>query len=414
MNDHQKAQDENFSQPARGTLAKEQAFGRRAGFIGFSILMHFALLFGIMMNSNLLTMIGDLGGKAGGDTRVANGIEVGSSTELVESASHDSSPDSSQVVLNDSNDSNSPVVAKAEPEKEILTPVEKAQAQAQAQTQTQAQTQAAKPKASAKKAPITPIITKTNKTESVTESAAEADAGDVAAATTDATTEDATAATTVSEAAEVTSEDASENNSGDVSNDSATETVAAANKTETASNEPLSTKTETAVAETNDAEANKAEEEKTTPPVLLAKTPEDQSETQSGTGQEDTGGQTSSGQGDGAGAGLAAVQGPIRDAGTLKALSNNPNPQYPVQDRLKRNEGTTTLLGQVTEEGKVKRVLVEKTSGSKEMDIESAKAFKDWKFESGQAGWVRKPFQFRLVGETKELPAKLGESRQTR
>jgi TonB family protein len=113
-------------------------------------------------------------------------------------------------------------------------------------------------------------------------------------------------------------------------------------------------------------------------------------------------------QNQGPGAGVV-INGPIRDAGELRALAGNPNPIYPARDRLRRNEGTAVVLGQVAADGRVSRVVLEKSSGSKDMDLESAKAFKNWRFQSGQAGWVRKPFQFRLVGQAKEVPAPLGE-----
>lgn len=113
-------------------------------------------------------------------------------------------------------------------------------------------------------------------------------------------------------------------------------------------------------------------------------------------------------QGTGTGAGTAI--GPIRDASELRALPGNPNPVYPVRDRLARKEGTTIILGRVTPDGRVSDLTVQKSSGSQEMDAASIQAFRSWRFQAGQQGWVRKPFQFRLVGAAKEVPAPLGKS----
>lgn len=113
-------------------------------------------------------------------------------------------------------------------------------------------------------------------------------------------------------------------------------------------------------------------------------------------------------QGTGTGAGTAI--GPIRDASELRALPGNPNPVYPIRDRLARKEGTTIILGRVTPDGRVSDLTVQKSSGSQAMDSASMQAFRSWRFQSGQQGWVRKPFQFRLVGAAKEVPAPLGKS----
>jgi periplasmic protein TonB len=104
-----------------------------------------------------------------------------------------------------------------------------------------------------------------------------------------------------------------------------------------------------------------------------------------------------------------AFAGPIRDASELKALSGNPNPVYPARDRLARKEGTAVILGRVSPEGRVVEATLEKSSGSANMDAASIQAFRGWRFQAGQQGWVRKPFQFRLVGDAREVPAPLGK-----
>lgn len=113
---------------------------------------------------------------------------------------------------------------------------------------------------------------------------------------------------------------------------------------------------------------------------------------------------------EGSGESSGAVAGPIRDASELKALSGNPNPVYPARDRLARKEGTSVILGRVSADGRVSEVTVERSSGSAQMDSASAQAFRSWRFQGGQQGWVRKPFQFKLVGDAKEVPAPLGKT----
>lgn len=129
----------------------------------------------------------------------------------------------------------------------------------------------------------------------------------------------------------------------------------------------------------------------------------------SGSGQDQN--QDANGkEGDGTSAG--AIAGPIRDASELKALPGNPNPVYPARDRLAHKEGTAVVLGRVSADGRVTEVSVERSSGSANMDSASLQAFRSWRFQGGQQGWVRKPFQFRLVGDAKEVPAPLGKSLQ--
>ncbi len=113
---------------------------------------------------------------------------------------------------------------------------------------------------------------------------------------------------------------------------------------------------------------------------------------------------------EGRGESSGAVAGPIRDASELKALPGNPNPVYPARDRLARKEGTSVILGRVSADGRVSEVTVERSSGSAQMDSASAQAFRSWRFQGGQQGWVRKPFQFKLVGDAKEVPAPLGKT----
>lgn len=100
----------------------------------------------------------------------------------------------------------------------------------------------------------------------------------------------------------------------------------------------------------------------------------------------------------------------IRDASELAALPGNPKPSYPAQDRLRKYEGKAVLVGRVGADGRMSQVLVERSSGSKAMDSSAIEAFKRWRYRPGQQSWVRQPFQFRLIGEATEIPARLGQN----
>ena len=56
-------------------------------------------------------------------------------------------------------------------------------------------------------------------------------------------------------------------------------------------------------------------------------------------------------------------------------------------------------MGQVKRDGSVGEIYLEKSSGSKSLDRASLETFKKWKFDSGQQGFVRKPFEYRLSGD---------------
>ncbi len=98
---------------------------------------------------------------------------------------------------------------------------------------------------------------------------------------------------------------------------------------------------------------------------------------------------------------------PIRDARSLIAMNGNAKPVYPLPDKLAGRQGTTVLVGSIRADGSVAQVAIEKSSGSRMMDESAAKAFKGWRYQAGQEGFVRLPVQFQLVGDAKEVPARL-------
>lgn len=160
-----------------------------------------------------------------------------------------------------------------------------------------------------------------------------------------------------------------------------------------------------------------AEESVATPTTsaVAAEPEQEQSETPQPVAAKSAAAQTTSARaqpaaeaiGTGAGPGVGE---PIRNASELRPLPGNPQPVYPARDRLLRKEGTALVIGKVTPEGRIADVKLERSSGSAQMDSASLQAFRSWRFQAGQEGWVRQPFQFRLVGAAREIPAQLGNT----
>ena len=86
------------------------------------------------------------------------------------------------------------------------------------------------------------------------------------------------------------------------------------------------------------------------------------------------------------------------------AYLRNPSPRYPASARRAGTQGTVTLRVQVTREGLVARVDVEKSSGSPHLDAAALEAVRAWRFVPARQGaeplesWVLVPIVFRLEG----------------
>lgn len=362
---------------APSALAEDRVFGRRAGFIGFSILAHLALLAGIMMNSNLVPALREIGG-GDGQLQGAGSEAAGNNTEIsiveVSDAGAPISPPSNAGVLTDTSS-------------EIALPKE-------ASTSKPAEKPAEKPVEKSVEKPA--------------EKPAEKPVEKVAKIPEPQTLAPVVAAEIPAAPPETSEQVDQEVDQQEVSPQETPPTLLATPPVDSGSEQAAPISEPETAAEPGPEAATEAA------PVAAASTlPPQEAE---GDGDGGRGGSASQSEpatgigesGSGPGAGLV-INGPIRDAGEMRALPGNPNPVYPARDRLKRKEGTAVILGQIQPDGRVGRVVLEKSSGSKEMDLESAKAFKSWRFQAGQAGWVRKPFQFRLVGNAKEVPAPLGE-----
>jgi periplasmic protein TonB len=81
---------------------------------------------------------------------------------------------------------------------------------------------------------------------------------------------------------------------------------------------------------------------------------------------------------------------------------HNPTPEYPEEARRDRQQGVVTLLVDVSPEGNVLKVSLQRSSGYRRLDEAALRAAKDWKFKAGtMAGQpirsqVEVPVRFRL------------------
>ena len=94
----------------------------------------------------------------------------------------------------------------------------------------------------------------------------------------------------------------------------------------------------------------------------------------------------------------ASLMGPVAD----RALLAHDKPVYPEWAKTQAVEGSVSLYFVVRPDGRIKEnIMVEKTSGFEEFDLNAIRALRGWKFEPLQAGatgeqWGRITFHFRL------------------
>lgn len=408
-------------------LDYERNSGRQLGFLGFSVVAHMAFLTALAFSSQSLKPIQEIGGGDGMEAGTGSGteisiVEVNDAGQPIAASSSEATAAEPTMLVDESSTITAPAPVKTAVVPSVTAPVEKAAIEKAPIAKVPAKpvdkpVVAKQPKA----APVVPVITQTAAPEVSEQPAAEAEV---------VTEESTEAPVLLANPPEDKPEEASPTEAP-VEEAKAEEApapvVAAVAPTE--KQEP-ETQPEPEVQP-----APQPEQEPSVAPVAIAQSEEKQAEattsnpsetaaisqstgqsTQaagqsekpaSGIGSSESGtGSTEETKGTGSG---TVIAGPIRDASELKALPGNPNPVYPARDRFNRKQGTTFVLGRVMPDGRIGQVVLEKSSGSPSMDAESAKAFRNWRFQPGQQGWVRKPFQFRLVGEAKEVPAPLGK-----
>ena len=88
--------------------------------------------------------------------------------------------------------------------------------------------------------------------------------------------------------------------------------------------------------------------------------------------------------------------GPVRWVQAVRQLAGNVPPKYDAYSRSKGFQGRGELKYFVTQQGRVDRMQLIKSSGHMELDSLAMDAIKKYKFVAGQAGWTRHPFQFEL------------------
>lgn len=103
----------------------------------------------------------------------------------------------------------------------------------------------------------------------------------------------------------------------------------------------------------------------------------------------------------------AGVPTDVRSLDQVRQRPGNPVPQYDANERLQRHQGQVTFVAFVNEEGIPTQFQMLSSTGHRNLDAKTLKAFKQWRFYPGQAGWVEFPFMWDLKGEAQEMPALL-------
>jgi protein TonB len=116
-----------------------------------------------------------------------------------------------------------------------------------------------------------------------------------------------------------------------------------------------------------------------------------------GFGSSGSGAGHSSANGDGSGSsakGVALTQASYRDT---------PKPAYPESARREGREGRVLLRALVDDQGRIKQVEINNSSGSDALDRAAIEAIKRWRFHPARHGerpvesWLRIPIEFRLA-----------------
>jgi TonB family protein len=406
-------------------LDYERSSGRQLGFLGFSVVAHMAFLTALAFSSQSIKPIQEIGGGDGMEAGTGSGteisiVEVNDAGQPLAASAIETAATEPTMLVDESSAITAPAPVKTAVVPSVTAPVEKAQPVAKTPAKPIDKPVVTKqPKA----APVVPVVTQTAapevseqpaaESQVITEESTEApvllanppEDKPEEASTAEAPVEEAKAeeapvpvlaavAPTEKQQPEPETQPEPEVQPAPQSEqESAVAPVAIAQSEEKPAEATTSKPAETAAISQSAGQSNQAAGQSEKPA--------------SGVGNSESGtGSTEETKGTGSG---TVIAGPIRDASELKALPGNPNPVYPARDRFNRKQGTAFVLGRVMPDGRIGQVVLEKSSGSPSMDAESAKAFRNWRFQPGQQGWVRKPFQFRLVGEAKEVPAPLGK-----
>lgn len=99
--------------------------------------------------------------------------------------------------------------------------------------------------------------------------------------------------------------------------------------------------------------------------------------------------------------------GEVRAIGNLRQLSGNPKPEYSMEERFQKQQGTVVFQAFVTDEGKLKDFKLIQSTGYKSLDGKTLAALKKWRFYPGQQGWVEIPQTWSLKGDSEQMPTML-------
>lgn len=113
-------------------------------------------------------------------------------------------------------------------------------------------------------------------------------------------------------------------------------------------------------------------------------------------------------QGTGSGnSSVASGNGKVRSIENLRQREGNPKPQYSMEERFRKEQGTVVFQAFVTPQGSLEQFKLMQSTGFKNLDGKTLAALKKWKFYPGQQGWVEIPQTWSLKGEAEEMPATL-------
>ncbi len=104
---------------------------------------------------------------------------------------------------------------------------------------------------------------------------------------------------------------------------------------------------------------------------------------------------------------FGAANGPVRSIENLRQIAGNPKPQYSMQERFDKQQGTVVFQAFVTPQGSLQQFKLLQSTGHRNLDGKSLAALKKWKFYPGQQGWVEIPQTWNLKGEVEEMPTTL-------
>ncbi len=106
-------------------------------------------------------------------------------------------------------------------------------------------------------------------------------------------------------------------------------------------------------------------------------------------------------------AGSNPSAGSVRDLEDLRQMPGNPRPEYDVQDRMDRKNGTVVFWAYISKDGSTSKFKLIQSSGHRSLDGKTLAALKRWKFYPGQEGWVELPFKWDIEGGVQEKPTLL-------